>query len=576
MNLKIKLAVLCFILLLFNIATVSAGDVNLTDTISSDDVSIDDSLQLEEDASVNQDKLEQSDAVNETDSLETSISVESDIQPLTSTNDDAVSATTTTKRKTGISPHEYTIASGSYYKVSVYGADRKPLAKVPVTIRVWGVDHNVVTDSAGVAKLKIDLSYGKYPIVVSFAGNNNYEPVSKTFYFFVGKKTSIVIGNDKLFHNGYLRIYLKSDEFWPVAKKTLIITIGNKKFKKVTNSEGVVVFKPAVGKGFKDVHVTFDGEFNVVKSEATKRVACLYGSAKNPLYFKLPMKNGVPDIDYMAGNYIMGDGNAKYTLLKSQYLQVIQRDSYTLFLFNRLTKYVFTKTKSEPNYNHLFSRTKWNVFERELNTKLVLKNSRSYWPYELTASLRGKAYTYSEVRDVQDTGYTCGPTSSSMCTQVLRSYMNEHYLAQKSGTSYYDGSSTAGLKRGLESSNFKCTFYYESSFKTALNELKKGGCALIFHTWNHYVAILDISKDGSKVLVGNPSGDYDYGSHGIPTNWLSVSHMYDSFNDYDTSGLIVKLKYSMSRTTKAQMTKLYQNMGAFTRKNTNERIPNVG
>lgn len=575
MNLKAKLALLCFVLVLLNIAVVSASDVNLTDEATlSGDVSANDSLELD-----NSDDSEElvlsGDDINASDSLQTSISVDSSVEPVSISPDKAVIGATSTKKKTGISPEKYTIASGSYYKVSVYGSDRKPLANVPITMRVWGVDHNVVTNSLGVAKLKIDLGYGKYPIVVSFAGNENYEAVSKTFNFFVGKTTFVVIGNDRLYNDGYLRIYLKSDEFWPVAKRTLKISIGTINFKKVTNSEGFVVFKPGIGKGFRDIHVTFDGDYNVVGSEKTKRVACLYGSAKNPLYFKIPMKNGAPDIDYLVGNYVMGDENSKYTILKAQYLEVIKRDSKGLCLYKKLTNYVFTKTKSEPNYNHIFQRTKWNVFERDLNTRLVLKNSHNYWPYEITASLKGKAYTYSEVRDVQNTGYTCGPTSSSMCTQVLRCYLNEQFLASKSGTNYYDGSSTVGLKKGLELFNMKCTIYYKSSFGTALNELKKGGCALIFHTWNHYVAILDISKDGSKVLVGNPSGDYDHGSHDIPTNWLTVDHMYSCFNDYDTSGLIVKLKYSMSKTSISQMSKLYQNMGSFTRQNTNERIPNT-
>ena len=121
----------------------------------------------------------------------------------------------------------------------------------------------------------------------------------------------------------------------------------------------------------------------------------------------------------------------------------------------------------------------------------------------------------------------------------------------------------------------KCSYYYQSSFDKALKELKKGGCALIFHTWSHYVAILDISADGKKVLVGNPSGDYDHGSHGIPTNWLTVSYMKTCFNDYDTSGLIVKLNYNLSKSTKTQLSYLYSNLGSWSRGNTNERLPQI-
>jgi hypothetical protein len=587
MHLKAKWALFYLIVVLFSISCVCASDANVTDTIAlTDEVQVDSvdvastdlAIDGQEDnltASSDEEVLTMENVdMNKTDSLKTSVSVESDYKIQSPNKKDIVSA----KKKTVISSVKYTIAQGTYYQVNIKGADKNPIANAQVTMTIKGKDYNVKTDSGGLAKLKIGLPFGKYQIKVSFGGNGKYASASKLFNFIVGKSTYVVIGNDKLFSNGYLRVYLRSPEaFWPVAGRTLKIVVGDKEFTKVTNSEGVVVFKPGIGsKGFKFVSATFDGTSSIVGSHVTKRVACLIGNAKNPLLFKLPNKNGGPDIDYMVGNYIMCDGNGKYTILKSQYLNVMKRDSMCLFLFNKVTKYTFFKSKAEPNYNQLITRTKWNVFERYLNTKVVPKNEYKCWPSEITVSLKGKSYTYPEVRDVQDTGYTCGPTSASMCTQVLRNYVNEQYLASKSGTTSYDGSSTSGLKRGLESFNMKCTYYYKSTFQTALNELKKGGCALIFHTWNHYVAILDISKDGSKVLVGNPSGDYDEGSHGIPTNWLTVDYMYDCFNDYDTSGLIVKLNYALSKSSKNQMNNFYQNMGAFLGKDTNERIPNVG
>ena len=586
MNLKTKWTLLCLILVLFSISAVFASDDNMTDAVElADDVQVD-SVDVDVSENVTGDEADGnlsasseevmdtlSANINETDSLNSTVSVESKNVLKSPNKNNAVAATS--KKKSGFASVRYAIAQGTYYQAYLKGADGKYISNVPVTMTIKGKDYKVTTDSSGLAKLKINLPYGKYGIKLTFNGNGKYYGVTKWFNFFIGDKTYVVIQNDKLFTNGYLRVYLRGDSFSHVAKKTLKISVGTKKFTKVTNSEGMVVFKPNVGKGFRQVSVTFDGTFNIVGSHATKRVACLIGNAKNPLLFKLPNKNGGPDIDYMVGNYVMCDGNAKYTILKSQYLNVMKRDSMCLFLFNKVTKYTFFKSKSEPNYNQLITRTKWNVIERYINTKVVPKNEYKCWPSQITVSLKGKSYTYPEVRDVQDTGYTCGPTSASMCTQVLRNYVNEQYLASKSGTTSYDGSSTSGLKRGLESFNMKCTYYYKSTFETALNELKKGGCALIFHTWNHYVAILDISKDGSKVLVGNPSGDYDEGSHGIPTNWLTVDYMYECFNDYDTSGLIVKLKYSLSKSSKNQLNNFYQNMGAFLGKDTNERIPNI-
>ena len=587
MNLKTKWTLLCLILVLFSISAVSASDDNLTDVVElADEVQVD-SVGVEVSENVTGDEADGnlsasseevidtlSTNINETDSLKSTVSVESNNVLRSPNKNNAVAATS--KKKAGFASVRYAIAKGTYYQAYLKGADGKPIPNVPVTMTIKGKDYKVTTDSLGLAKLKINLPYGKYGIKLTFNGNSRYYDVTKSFNFFVGKKTFVVIQNDKLFTNGYLRVYLRGDSFSYVANKTLKISVGTKKFTKVTNSEGMVVFKPNAGKGFRKVSVTFDGTFNIVGSHAEKRVAGLLGNAKNPLQFKLPIKDGVPDVDYMVGNYVMANGNAKYTILKSQYLQVIQRDSRSLFLFNKLTKYTFFKSKSEPKYNQLIHRAKWNVIEREIYKIVVPQNQYNYWPDQITVSLKGKTLTYSAVRDTQDTGYTCGPTSASMCTQVLRNYVNEHYLAVKSGSDAYSGSSTSGLKAGLESFNMKCTYYYKSSFKMALNELKKGGCALIFHTWGHYVAILDISKDGSKVLVGNPSGDYDHGSHDIPTNWLTVDYMYSVFNDYDTSGLIVRLGYSLSKSTVKQLNMFYNNMGTYDNHNTNERIPNLG
>lgn len=82
---------------------------------------------------------------------------------------------------------------------------------------------------------------------------------------------------------------------------------------------------------------------------------CIEGNVKDPLKYNIPTKSGVPDIDVMPGNYVMGDNNARYTLTKIQYNEVIKRDSYCLFLNNKLSKYTFLKQKIIPILIILFS-----------------------------------------------------------------------------------------------------------------------------------------------------------------------------------------------------------------------------
>ena len=475
-----------------------------------------------------------------------------------------------------IIPDDPTYVKGDYLYVHLKDQNNKAISQTSVIINVNGKDYTKTTNSNGRASLKIGLNAATYSMYVYFSGNDYYNSAYESFKMLIQATTSIEIGNDKLLTNGYLRVYLKSETLSAISKKTVIITIGNKTFIKTTNSEGVIVLKPNIGVGTFNVSVTFNGNSKIIGCNNSKIVTGVVGSPKSPLKAKIPLKNGVPDVDYMTLNYVMADGDMTYTLLKAQYRDVIKRDSYCLYLNNKLSKYTFFKTKGEPTINHIIQREKWNVIERAINTLIVKKNKNNYWPSQITVSLKGKSYSYPEVRDVQNTGYSCGPTSSSMCSQVLRNYVCEKQLTKQSGTSVMWGSSTKGLKKGLEKNNFKCSIYYKSTFDKALKQLKKGGCALVFHTWSHYVAILDISADGKKVLVGNPSGSYDTGSHSIPTKWLTVSYMKKRFNNYDTSGLIVKLKYSLSKTTKTKINTFYSSMGTnWARQDTSERLAQI-
>lgn len=475
-----------------------------------------------------------------------------------------------------ISPVNTTVTYGNNFYFFLKDINGVPIDDSKVTLTINGKTYSKTTNIRGLAALTIKLNAGTYSLKINYAGNEYVSSITKTININVLASTSVVVGNNILLTNGYLRIYLKSNQQSLVSNKNVKITINGKVFTKKSNSEGIIVFKPNVGTGKLSIDVELIQTSKTAGFSMSKTVNGIKGNAKNPLTSKIPLKNGVPNVDYMTGSFVMADGDMKYTLLKSQYREVIKRDSYCLYLNKKLSKYVFFKSKAEPKLNHIIKREKWNVIERALNTQIVKKNKNGYWPKQITVSLKGKSYTYSEVRDVQDTGYTCGPTSCSMCSQALRNYYCESYLSKKAGTSPYYGSSTRGLKNALDASHFKCSIYYKSSFNKALKQLKKGGCALVFHTWNHYTAILDISKDGKKVLVGNPSGDYDHGSHAIPTKWLTVKYMYKCFNNYDTSGLIVKLKYNLNKATKKKVNNFYSSMGTkWSRQNVNERIPQI-
>lgn len=422
------------------------------------------------------------------------------------------------------------------------------LSNRKLTIRLNGKTYNQKTNGHGNVYFKVNLKNSQYNIKVSYAGDNKYKKYSKIFKFYVVSDLDLHIVNYKLLSKGFLRVSLKDSE--SISKKTVTLYIDDKEISKKTNSEGSVVFKPNVGKGTYKVKVKMGKYWNV------KVLKCLNGRIKDPFINKIPLVNGRPDVDVMPGNYVLSNENIGYTLKKDQYMEVLQRDSHCLYLKKKLTQYVVFKCKYHPNLNHIIKREKWNVLERELNTKLVKANKNGYWPSDLYASLKGRSYTYPEVRDPQDTKYTCGPTSCSVCSQVLKNYLCESYLAYLSGSKPVIGTSCNSMQSALQKHNFVCYYFFKNSFDYALNELKKGGCALIFHADNHYVTIIDISDDGKKVLVSNSYGSFD----NIPTKWLDVSYMRNKFCYIDES-LIVKLNYKLSDSRKNTISHYYNNFG---------------
>ena len=462
------------------------------------------------------------------------------------------------KIDTKLSPSANFLIKGKYFYVDLTDSKGNPLSSKRIKLKINGVTHKKTTDKNGRAGIKINLRPSNYKFNIKFTGDNYNKACERNIGFKVMHYTYIDIANTRLLSNGFLRIYLKDYSPLSISHKNLVIKVGNKEFNKKTDSEGIVIIKPNLANETYNVVVKYG------KYWTSKKIKGIIGNAKDPLYESIPLNKGVPDVDLMPKNYVMGDGGATYTLTKAQYKEVLKRDSYCLFLNNKLSKYTFFKTKSRPNTNHIIKREKWNVIERALNMKLVKSNRYSFWPSKITVSLNGKAYTYSEVRDPQNTEYTCGPTSASVCSQVLKNYLSEKYLAKKAGSKPVIGTPCHGMIKAL-GKNFNCTYFYKNSFDYALEELKKGGCALIFHTRYHYVTILDISKDGKKVLVSNSYKSFN----NIQSKWLTVSYMKTRFVPLKDDGLIVRLNYSLSNSTKHSINCFYKSMGTnWVRQNT--------
>ena len=435
-----------------------------------------------------------------------------------------------------------------------------------LTINFNGEKYVKTTNNNGRVGILVNISASSASLNVSFSGDEKYKAFTQTLEFYIDNSIAMTIGNTKLLTNGYLRVYLYGPKNL-ISNKVLTITIGDKVFTKKTSAEGFVVIKPKLSANNYNVVVQF-GKYVV-----SKQIKCIAGNVISPLKKAIPTVNGAPDIDVMPSCYVAVDNDGTYTLKKSQYQKVIKRDSKCLYLYGKLSKYVYFKSKDCPNINHIIKREKWNVIERTLNTHLVKKNKYNYWPETITASLKGKSYTYSEVRDIQNTEYTCGPTSASVCSQALRNYYSELFFQRQAHAD--SGVNIPVLKNAISRNGFKTSYFYTGSFNNALKQVAKGGAALIAYLPNHYVSIIDVSPDGKKVLVSNSYGKYNVGGDSrVPTDWVSLKYFKTKFQGI---GLVVKLNYKISKNTKNELKNFYSSMGGkWNRQNVNERIPNVG
>lgn len=542
---NLKFLFILSILLFLAVGAVSAVDVNSTDIVQAD--SEDEPISLNA-------------SVQEISSLDNDNSNQLGISE--SYGDNSIGIESSKKNLT-VKTDSTSVKQGNNYIMYLTDSSGKYVAGKTLIINLNGKDYKKTTDGKGKFTILIDMPKSNVNLKISYSGDADYNAFSQTVNVKIIKAVSIEIGNSRLLTNGYLRVYLHGP-LTLISNKNIQIKVGNKVFKMKTNKEGFVVFKPNVSPNNYKVTATY-GDF-----EESKTVKCIKGNVINPLKKKVPTKGGVPDVDLMPKNFVMGDGDAQYTLKKSHYLEVMKRDSYGLYLYGKLSKYTFFKTKLSPKVYHILKREKWNVIERKIYTKVVKKNKYKYWPKTVTVSLKGKSYTYPEVRDIQNTEYTCGPTSASVCSQVLKNYRSEKYFQVKGHVT--SGINIPVLKRIIERNHCSVKYFYGDSFNSAIKKLKKGSTLIAFLP-NHYISIIDVSPDGKKVLVSNSYGSYNDGCRHVPTDWVSVKKLKSKFAGV---GLVIKPKYKLSKNVKKQLKNYYSSMGGkWNRQNVNERIPNI-
>lgn len=111
------------------------------------------------------------------------------------------------KKATKVYPKTKTVIKGGYLKVYVKDSSNNALKDQKVSITVNGKTYDEITNSKGLASLKISLKKGSYNVTIKYAGNKYYKSSSNTFNMEVilgsglkiSKKT-IVLDSDLIYN----------------------------------------------------------------------------------------------------------------------------------------------------------------------------------------------------------------------------------------------------------------------------------------------------------------------------------------------------------------------------------------
>ena len=125
----------------------------------------------------------------------------------------------------------------SQYKATLTDSDGHFISGVNLTLFVNGERHDAVSDINGIATFDLALSFGKYPLKVEFAGNDDYNPSEATSSITVMDSTSIQI--TAVYGDFRISSILKDSRGNGIANATIQYSLNNgERLNVVSNDKG--------------------------------------------------------------------------------------------------------------------------------------------------------------------------------------------------------------------------------------------------------------------------------------------------------------------------------------------------
>ena len=145
------------------------------------------------------------------------------------------------------------VNANKYLAATFKDINGKLIKNKKISFIISGKTYTAYTNSNGVAKLKVNVKVAKtYTVTVKFAGDNVYNPLSKTLKLYVKKVPTKLIVKNKSYKKSKkikkLTATLKTKSGKAIAKKKLTFIVNGKKYTAKTNKKGVATVKVKVSK----------------------------------------------------------------------------------------------------------------------------------------------------------------------------------------------------------------------------------------------------------------------------------------------------------------------------------------
>lgn len=257
-----------FALLLFLlIGVASAGEVgNVSDIESSTDNS---------DLSFSNTAIEND--FSHEDNL-SSVAEDESLAQSTGDGEDVLNASNT--KSTSFEVLTPTVINRDYFQVKLLDENGNALSKKPVSIEFKGKVYNKTTDANGIAKLKLIVYRGYYPIKYTFKGDKSYTSVSKSSQVLVVPTGATKLSGSNFIayigFNNYFTVTLTSDGV-NVANQKVRFNLNGKNYYKTTDSKGQAKLNLKLKKGTYTIKYYFAGSKNLKASSGKATVTAKGG-----------------------------------------------------------------------------------------------------------------------------------------------------------------------------------------------------------------------------------------------------------------------------------------------------------